>query len=33
MTIKELGPNFDKEWRNDLNNSFRELSGMQGSRY
>lgn len=31
MTIKELGPNFDKDWRNDLNNNFRELSGMQGS--
>lgn len=31
MTIKELGPNFDKEWRNDLNNNFKEISGMQGS--
>ncbi|SCN11916.1 SGNH/GDSL hydrolase family protein [Bacillus wiedmannii] len=31
MTIKELGPNFDKDWRNDLNNNFRELSGIQGS--
>ncbi|PFY95239.1 SGNH/GDSL hydrolase family protein [Bacillus wiedmannii] len=31
MTIVELGPNLDKDWRNDLNNNFREVSGIQGS--
>ncbi|PGC72631.1 hypothetical protein COM25_22845 [Bacillus wiedmannii] len=31
MVIKELGPNLTPEWRNDLNNNFRELSGMQGA--
>lgn len=31
MTIKELGPNFTPEWRNDLNNNFKELDGMKGS--
>lgn len=31
MTIKELGPNFTPEWRNDLNNNFKEISGMQDS--
>lgn len=31
MTIKDLGTNMDRQWRIDLNNNFRELSGMQGS--
>ncbi|TCD28077.1 glycerophosphodiester phosphodiesterase [Bacillus wiedmannii] len=31
MTIKELGPNFDRDWRNDLNNNFKELDGVKGS--
>lgn len=30
MTIKDLGTNMDRQWRNDLNDNFRELSGMQG---
>lgn len=28
MTIKELGTNLDENYRNDLNNNFRELSGF-----
>lgn len=28
MEIKELGTNFDEQYRNDLNNNFKELSGM-----
>lgn len=31
MTIKDLGTNMDRQWRIDLNDNFRELSGMQGS--
>ncbi|HDR3493890.1 TPA: SGNH/GDSL hydrolase family protein [Bacillus wiedmannii] len=31
MTIVELGPNFTSGWRNDLNNNFKEIAGMQGS--
>ncbi|PEI73889.1 right-handed parallel beta-helix repeat-containing protein [Bacillus toyonensis] len=31
MTIKVLGTTMDRQWRNDLNDNFRELSGMQGS--
>lgn len=31
MVIKELGPNLTPEWRNDLNNNFKEIAGMQGS--
>ncbi|PEI49954.1 right-handed parallel beta-helix repeat-containing protein [Bacillus toyonensis] len=31
MTIKDLGTSMDRQWRIDLNDNFRELSGMQGS--
>lgn len=31
MTIVELGPNLTPEWRNDLNDNFKEIAGMQGS--
>ncbi|EJR51759.1 hypothetical protein IIO_06292 [Bacillus cereus VD115] len=31
MTIKDLGTNMDRQWRNDLNNNLRELAGMQES--
>lgn len=31
MTIKELGTNLDENYRNDLNNNFRELSGFAES--
>ncbi|WP_144561584.1 hypothetical protein [Bacillus mycoides] len=30
MAIKELGPNYDREFRNDLNNNFKELSELSG---